>query len=103
MQSVILLSGDPWEMTDDRTGEIRRGVSFWFVNSYRDSDRGLKPTKISGPPQLFETVRGRLPCVCVLSYGMRPGAQNKATLQLDDIEVIAPFNLESAVEQAQAA
>jgi len=93
MERVLLLSADPWEMTDERTGEIIRGVSFWFVSDYRKGEYGLKPIKISGDKSLMAKVSGLLPCVAGLSFGLKPAAGNKAGLQLDDIEVMEPFNL----------
>lgn len=73
MDLSLVLSADPWEIPDERTGEIRKGLSIWFVNSYRDSDSGLKPTKVSGDVALWDQLRGRLPAVCSLSFSTRPG------------------------------
>ena len=29
---ALLLSADLWEMADEKTGEIRRGASVWYIN-----------------------------------------------------------------------
>jgi hypothetical protein len=102
METVLLLSADPWELTDERTGEIRRGVSFWFVSDYREGDSGLKPTKVSGDRSLLGLVAGHLPCVASLGFATRPGAGNKASLQLVDVAVHQPFDLEGLLREATA-
>jgi hypothetical protein len=100
VEPVLLLSADPWELTDERTGEIRRGVSFWFVSDYRDGSNGLKPTKVSGDSKLLALVSDHLPCVASLGFATRPGAGNKASLQLVDVEVHRRFDLEGLLAEA---
>lgn len=94
-EKALVLSADPWEMTDEKSGEIRKGVSFWYVNSYRDGDNGLKPTKVSVLAEVAEKVFGKLPAVCDLDYGSRPGAQNKATLTVIGCELVKSLDLAS--------
>lgn len=79
-EKALVLSADPWEMTDEKTGEVRKGASIWYLNTYREGDLGQKPTKVSVAPELMAQIKGKLPAVCELEYGSRPGAQNKATL-----------------------
>lgn len=92
-EKALVLSGDPWEMPDERTGEIRKGVSIWFVNQYREGDFGQKPSKVSAVPEVLEGLRGKLPAVCELEYGARPGAQGKATLTLVGVRVLRSVDL----------
>ena len=93
MDLSLVLSADPWEIPDERTGEIRKGLSIWFVNSYRDSESGLKPTKVSGDVALWDQLRGRLPAVCSLSFSTRPGKENKAQLVLSSVDVIDQWDV----------
>lgn len=85
-ERALILSCDRWDMTDEKTGEMRRGLSVWYVNDYRDdtSDAfGYKPTKVSADVELIEQLRkASLPAMFEMHYGSRPGAQGKATLTL---------------------
>jgi hypothetical protein len=87
-EKALVLSADPWEMTDKDTGQIVKGVSFWYVNQYRDGENGQKPTKVSVSSELFDMVKGKLPALCELEFGSRPGAQGKATLTVVGAKVL---------------
>lgn len=83
---ALVLSADLWEMADERTGEIRKGASVWYINDYREdtlTGLGYKPTKVSGTIEIFEQLRSsNLPALFDLDFGSRPGQQNKAQLTL---------------------
>lgn len=85
-ERALILSCDSWEMTDEKTGELRKGLSVWYVNDYRDDTAlalGYKPTKVSADVILFDQLRrATLPAMFEMHYGSRPGAQGKATLTL---------------------
>jgi hypothetical protein len=85
-ERVLVLSADTWEMPDERTGEIRKGVSVWYVNSYREDDVksvGFKPTKLAGTFEAFDQLRvGGVPSMYEVDFGTRPGKDNKASLTL---------------------
>lgn len=87
-EKALVLSADPWEMTDKESGEVVKGVSFWYVNQYRDGENGQKPTKVSVSADVIDQVKGKLPAVCELEFGSRPGAQNKATLTVVAAKVL---------------
>lgn len=92
-EKALILSADSWEMPDDRTGEIRKGVSVWYVNDYRvdnPTSVGFKPTKVSADLSMLDVLRGaKLPALFNLDFGSRPGVQGKATLTLVAISHIA--------------
>lgn len=95
-ERALITSADAWEMPDERTGELRRGVSIWFLNEYREDTAqafGFKPTKVSGTPEVLEEVRGKLPGFFELQFGSRPGAQGKATLTLVGLKHIKSVDL----------
>lgn len=106
MEKALILSADSWSMPDEKTGEIRTGVSVWFVNDYReDTDQavGFKPTKVSADTDLLPLLRAaKLPAVFNMHYGSRPGAQGKATLTLIKADKIASVNLFSEPAKASA-
>lgn len=87
-EKALVLSADPWEMADKQTGQILKGVSFWYVNNYRDGQNGQKPTKVSVSVELFDEVKGKLPALCELEFGSRPGAQGKASLTVTAVKVL---------------
>lgn len=86
MERALILSADAWDMPDEKTGEIRSGVSVWYVNDYREDTKtsiGFKPTKVSAAPEILDQLRSsQLPALFQMTYGSRPGAQGKATLTL---------------------
>ncbi|WP_460904770.1 hypothetical protein, partial [Staphylococcus aureus] len=95
-QRGLMLSADKWEMTDERTGELRRGVSIWFVNDYRDDTAlavGMKPTKVSGDISMFDQLKAaKLPAVFDLDYGSKPGKDGKPTLTLISVTHVADID-----------
>lgn len=97
MEKALILSADSWSMADEKTGEMRNGVSVWFVNDYRDDTVqavGFKPTKVSADASLLPQLRdAKLPAIFNMHYGSRPGAQGKATLTLVKADKIASVNL----------
>lgn len=105
-ERALILSVDKWEMPDERTGEIRKGLSVWFVNEYREDTQdafGYKPTKVSAAPELLDTFRkARLPALFDMHYGSRPGAQGKATLTLVKVEGVANVNLFAPVAKTSS-
>lgn len=105
MEKALILSADSWSMPDEKTGEIRKGVSVWFVNDYRDDTEeavGFKPTKVSADVELLPMLRSaKLPAVFNMHYGSRPGAQGKATLTLIKADKIASVNLFTEPKAAQ--
>ncbi len=96
-ERALVLSADRWEMPDEKTGEMRQGLSVWFVNDYREdtpASFGFKPTKVSADVSLLDQLKNaKLPAVFEMHYGSRPGAQGKATLTLIAANKVASVNL----------
>lgn len=96
MEQVLILSADKWEMPDERTGEIRSGLSLWFLSDYREDSQesfGYKPAKVTAPLELLDKVRGKLPGFFEMVYGSKPGAQGKAQLTLIDVKAVKGVTL----------
>lgn len=106
-ERAVILSVDKWSMPDERTGEIRDGLSVWYVNEYREDTKdalGSKPTKVSASPELFDLfTKARLPALFNLHFGSRPGAQGKATLTLTGVDGIANLNLFAPAKSKETA
>lgn len=110
MEQCLILSADKWEMPDERTGELRSGVSVWFLNDYRedtDTSVGYKPSKLSAPVELLDQLKGQVPGYFEMIYGSRPGAQGKAQLTLVGVKPVRSSALfrsgKAATPSAQAA
>ncbi len=88
-ERVFLQSIDPWKMED--TGMT--GWSAWYMNNYRDGEHGFKPTKTTiSNDDLAKSLLGKLPCLANVSFSSRPGANNKATLVITSVEIVAPVD-----------
>jgi len=103
-ERALVLSCDSWDMTDEKTGEMRRGLSVWYVNDYRDDGSeslGFKPTKVSADRQLLDKLRdAKLPALFDLDFGSRPGAQGKATLTLIGLTKVQSVDLFRTAQKA---
>ncbi|WP_421354751.1 hypothetical protein [Aeromonas veronii] len=95
-ERALILSADVWSMKDEQSGKPLSGVSVWYVNDYRedaDDSFGFKPTKVSGTQEILSELRGKTPGVFEVSFGSRPGAQNKAQLTLVGVKHVAAVDL----------
>lgn len=95
-EQALITSADVWEMKDEMTGVVRKGLSVWYLNDYREDTSvafGVKPTKISASLDLLGSVQNKLPGVFDLEFGSRPGANGKATLTLTGLKFIRSFDL----------
>lgn len=89
---ILLLSADQYNVTNEATGEILRGITMFYLNDYREDTAqslGYKPTKISAPMELWATLQKlEVPCIAELSFITRPGAMGKATAVVNGIEFV---------------
>lgn len=95
-ERALITSADTWEMVDEKTGELRKGLSVWYLNEYREDTAnafGFKPTKVSADVSLQASMINKLPGLFELEYGSRPGAQGKATLTLIGVKFVKEVDL----------
>lgn len=92
-EQVLVLSADPYDMVDEKTGGRIAGVSLWYVNKYREGDNGLKPTKSGCSLELYEKMKGQLPAMGQLVYGSKPGAGGKPTLVVVGVNITHKVDL----------
>lgn len=92
METALVLSADKWNLTDEKTGELRNGIMVQYINDYReDSDRaiGFKPIKASSTPEVFDAIRkGGAPALYQLDFRTRPGQAGKPTLVIVKAELV---------------
>lgn len=102
-ERVLLCSVDTWDMADEKTGEMRRGITVWYLNEYREDavgQFGFKPTKVGAVPELLQVLTTtKLPAVADVDFGSRPGAQNKATLTLTGVVRAQSINVFQAPQK----
>lgn len=83
---LLILSCDKWTFADEKTGEVKSGVSIWSLSNYRqdsDKEKGLKPQKISSDPSFFDLLKGvQLPALVEPNFTILPGAQGASSVRL---------------------
>lgn len=86
MEKALVIAADRYEFTDEKSGEIRKGVTVYYINDYRDdTDKalGFKPIKAPATPEVFEEMRkGGAPALYDLDFKTRPGQEGKPVLTL---------------------
>lgn len=93
MQGVLIHYAAPWEMQDERTGEIRKGFSIQFVPSYFEEKRGVvghKGTKTSVRDEevykeICKHVRPGVAVLCDLVLEAKPGPDGKMSAVVSGI------------------
>lgn len=97
MEKVLIISADKWKLTDEKTGELRSGVTVQYINDYRedtDLSLGLKPTKAPASPEVFDIIKkGGAPGMYRLDMKTRPGKDGKPTLTIAHVELINPVKI----------
>ena len=87
MEQVLILSADKWRMTDEKTGEVRSGVTVHYINDYRedtDSSAGYKPIKAPAAEEVFDAIKKQgAPALFDLDFKTRPGKNGVPTLMRD--------------------
>lgn len=105
METALVLSSDVWAMADEKTGAPLSGVSVWFLTPYREQGKtagqsGYKPAKIGASQELSDKLRSiKLPALCEMVYGAKPGALGKATLVLLDVLNPRPVDLFGSLDK----
>jgi len=97
MERALVISADRYEFTDEKTGEIRKGVTVHYINDYReDTDKaiGFKPIKAPATPEAFDAIaKGSAPALYDLDFRTRPGQESKPTLMLVKAQLVRTVKL----------
>jgi hypothetical protein len=97
MAMSLILSADKWSMPDERTGEVRSGVTVWCVDNYRSDSAdslGYKPVKLSVDSKIFPVLeKSGLPGLYHVDLALRPGKEAKPTPTVVGVrlERVIPF------------
>lgn len=101
-ERALVLSADPWSMPDEKTGVPITGNSLWYVNAYRDSEFGQKPTKVNASDAICNELKAKLPAVVEMEYGSRPGAGGKAALTVVGVKLIKQIDFSLLFKEKEA-
>jgi hypothetical protein len=97
METVLIISADKWQFTDEKTGELRNGATIQYVNDYRedtDVSVGFKPIKTSVNDAVFDAIKkSGAPAMYRLDSRSRPGKDNKPTLTVVSAQFVKPVKL----------
>lgn len=93
----LVLSADKWRMTDEKTGEIREGVSLHYLTDYReetDNSVGFKPMKVQASDAAFAAIKaGGAPGLYELQLKSRPGKDGVPTFQVVGAALVERLDL----------
>ena len=83
-EKVLVLSASKWNFTDEKTGEMKKGVSLHYVSDYREdtaTELGFKPVKSGADDVVFDAVqKGGVPGMYTINTRSKPGKDGKPTL-----------------------
>ena len=90
---ALILSADHYNLTDEKTGEVKDLYQLWYCNDYRessDTEVGSKPIKMITTPEIFAELRLReLPALFDLELRSRPGKANAAALTVVGVTYVS--------------
>lgn len=95
----IITYSKPWNMTDDRTGQMKQGVSIEYLACDKltpvindDGSRGVRHCKESISTELLTKIIA-VPGMYKLDWGMKPGSKGKMEVKLVDIEYVGTVDI----------
>ena len=97
---LILFSARPWSFSDEKTGEMRAGVTVQYSDGIAvnaGKEKGIFPMTITAPSTIWDQLTV-VPGVYECDLKMRPGKDNKATLTLGAAKFLEPLSLASVCE-----
>lgn len=95
MKCVVLYT-KPWDMTDERTGERRTGITVEYVMAdsmfpvvNEDGSKGVRHCKESLDTNKLLKIK-EVPGYYNLTFALKPGSKGKPQIKLDDMEYLGP-------------
>lgn len=95
-ENGIVIFSKPWDMTDEKTGERRQGISIEYlmckdlkpVNN-DDGSKGVRHCKQSLALDKLPKIK-EVPGLYKLTFAMKVGGKGRPEIKLDDIDFIGP-------------
>lgn len=93
MKPSLVLEAAPWEIADEKTGEVRRGFSIFYVDFESPlvgRKRGYETLRISGPADVVEPALREVPGFYDLRFRQRAGRNGgKVELSLSAMRFVS--------------
>lgn len=99
-ETVLVLRASKWEMTDDKTGEVRKGCTVHYINDYQVETAnavGDAPMKVQASDEVFNEVKKhKAPGVYEINTRTKPGKEGQATVVMTQAKFVKAFTLAQA-------
>lgn len=93
-ESVLILRASKWEMTDEKTGEIRKGCTVHYINDYQVETAnavGDAPMKVQASDEVFaEIKKHKAPGIYDINTRTKPGKEGQATVVVVQAKFLKP-------------
>lgn len=98
MKPSLVIEATPWQLTDERTGEIKRGISVRYVDFESPlvgRRHGFEPLKVSAPE---DTSFRELPGYYDLRFRQRANKDGKVEVAITGARLVAPLVVPDVVD-----
>ena len=96
-ETVLILRAAKWELTDEKTGEIRKGCTLHYINDYQvetPTAVGDAPLKVQAVDEVFaEVKKHKAPGVYEIGTRTKPGKEGQATVVVTQAKFVRAFSL----------
>lgn len=95
MKPSLVLEASPWEIADEKTGEVRRGVSLFYVDLESPlvgRKQGFETLRISGSDHVVKDQLRAIPGWYRFGYRQRAGKTGRVELTLSAVEYVGPLD-----------
>lgn len=96
-ETVLILRASKWEMTDEKTGEVRKGCTVHYINDYQVETAnavGDAPMKVQASDEVFTTVKQfKAPGIYEINTRTKPGKEGQATVVMTQAKFKQAFTL----------
>ncbi len=83
-ETVLILRASKWELTDEKTGEIRKGCTIHYINdSQVETEKavGDAPMKVQATDEVFNAIKAnKAPGIYEINTRTKPGKDGVATV-----------------------
>lgn len=97
METVLILRAQRYEFTNDKTGEIIKGVNVHYINDFQvetENAVGDTPMKVSATDEAFAEIKAhKAPGIYEIGTRTKPGKDGQATVVLTKAKFKEAFSL----------
>ncbi|TAM39154.1 MAG: hypothetical protein EPN61_12900 [Burkholderiaceae bacterium] len=99
-ETVLILRASKWELTDEKSGEIRKGCTVHYINDYQvetPTAVGDAPMKVQASDEVFtEIKKNKAPAIYEIGTRTKPGKEGQATVVVTQAKFVKTFTLAQA-------